>query len=320
MILKFICSSIFSIFFFTAVSANTFSSSARPDSSAGNSSSGDREVALILNQIQGKRLPESLEIVSAHFLGRKYQLGPLGEGNLGKYNQNPLFRLDRFDCTTLIETTMALATAKTSKDFEMQINRIRYHHAQMSYVDRNHFPELDWIPNNERAGLIRDITAEVASPGKAEIAHGLINKPAWYAHKQISEVIVPSAPLAQKQKLLSELRNEGANFRPETASLPYLGFDSLFKGKNPNFPNEELLGKIPSGTIVNLVREKWYLPKAGTELLISHQGLAIRKKDALYFRNASSSDAVVEDLPFAAYLAELIHNPTVVGINLLEVR
>jgi len=49
-----------------------------------------------------KRLPmdEGIRVFSALFLNKPYFLGPLGEGQHGKFDQSPLYRTDKFDCQT----------------------------------------------------------------------------------------------------------------------------------------------------------------------------------------------------------------------------
>ena len=45
------------------------------------------------------------------FLGRPYVRGALGEGPDGRFDKNPLFRFDCFDCLTYVNTVLALALA-----------------------------------------------------------------------------------------------------------------------------------------------------------------------------------------------------------------
>ncbi len=58
---------------------------------------------------QAASLPQRVEAISELFLGVPYKLGALGEGPGGEFDRDPLIRFDAFDCTTFVETVMALA-------------------------------------------------------------------------------------------------------------------------------------------------------------------------------------------------------------------
>lgn len=78
-----------------------------------------------------------------------------------------------------------------------------------------------------------------------------------------------------------------------------------------------MLAKIPSATIFNVVRENW--TPGGVAQAISHQGFVIQKADGTYMRHASEGRAIVEDR-LDLYFQKFLSSPTVVGINLLEIR
>ncbi|MFX7825307.1 N-acetylmuramoyl-L-alanine amidase-like domain-containing protein, partial [Acinetobacter baumannii] len=75
-------------------------------------------------------------------------LGNAGEGDRDVFDQDPLWRLDVFDCTTFVETVLAASLATDRAGFERELFDIRYHDGRVRYLSRNHFPETDWIPNN----------------------------------------------------------------------------------------------------------------------------------------------------------------------------
>src|SRR5688572_7398635 len=51
---------------------------------------------------------DALLKTAAFFLDAPYLLEPLGEGPDGVYSQEPLYRTDRFDCVTYVDTVLAL--------------------------------------------------------------------------------------------------------------------------------------------------------------------------------------------------------------------
>ncbi len=82
------------------------------------------------------------------YVGRPYIAGPLGEGEQGKYDKNPLFREDGFDCTTYVESVLAQYRSETEQsDFMENLLRIRYVDGKIGYFTRAHIMEAEWIPN-----------------------------------------------------------------------------------------------------------------------------------------------------------------------------
>ncbi len=260
-----------------------------------------------------------IEASSARFLGLPYLAGgPLGEGPSGVYDQDPLFRFDGFDCTTFVETVMALSLSKDQAGFEETLRRIRYDGGVVSYQTRNHFTDADWIPNNVRAGYVRDITAEVAGKEGALTASAVIDKAAWYRKMGLSTLSVPGASKDELAALLARLNAEGQNIRPETVTLPYVALDSIFTAGGG--VNQDLLDRIPSGAIGNVVRPNWDLTASiGTHMNVSHQFLVIRKDGRLLIRQASSTAKKVVDMELVDYLRPYLESSTIKGVNFLEI-
>ena len=74
--------------------------------------------------------------------------------------------LREFDCTTLVETTLALSRAvklydkPSFENFCEQLRNIRYRRGNIdSYTDRIHYFS-DWIYENETRGFLKDVTKE----------------------------------------------------------------------------------------------------------------------------------------------------------------
>ena len=271
----------------------------------------------IQNQIGtqvGRPAADRILDLGESLIGVPYVAGPLGEGPLGRYDRNPLFRFDGFDCTTFVETLTALSISDSWDDFQASLNRIRYKDGEVSFVARNHFTDLDWIPNNVRAGIYRDIT-EILAPGRTLVARAVIDKPAWYAKMPATRVQIPDLSEEGKQMLLVELRAEGLRFSPEEATVPYIPLAALF---GPD--GGAIFDRIPSGSVVDIVRPNWDLVALiGTHLNISHQGFAVRKNGVLYFLEASDVLKSVTMVPMADYLRPYLASPTIKGINVLEI-
>lgn len=241
---------------------------------------------------------KNLEKHSEKFLRIRYQDSPLGEGEKGLYDKDPLFRFDRFDCLTYVETVMAIYLAENNKKkFEKVLKKIRYKDGKISFPTRNHFMSADWIPNNIKQGYTTDITKKIA-PGQYKIASAFIQKSEWY----------------KKLKPPYFLHN-GEIANDSVASIPYIPTEKVINDQN-------LINRIPSGAIISIVRPNWNLKKAiGTTLNISHLGFVFHKTDGTtIFRHASSLKGRVVDVPLVAYLNELQKNPTIKGIHILKIR
>ena len=99
------------------------------------------------------------------YVGAPYVLDPLGEEVAP--DMDPLIRFDAFDCTTFVETVLSNGDVN-------KLNKIRYKDGQISFINRNHFIESDWLPNN--ADLVENISAHF---GKTAIRTVTINRSEW---------------------------------------------------------------------------------------------------------------------------------------------
>lgn len=184
-----------------------------------------------------------------------------------------------YDCTTFVETVGGLARSQDAQRLADSIISIRYHYGRTTYLNRNHFPEADWVPNNERAGILKDITVSVA--GRAGIvaswAHKEIDKLAWFK--------------SQDAKLDSRaLASVSIHDGKVDVELPYIPTSKLKK----------MTAHIPQGAIINFVRED----RKDKPVLISHQGFLIWKGGKPYFRHASAKKQITE-VPFFTYVRSM---------------
>ena len=276
-----------------------------------------RELNELIREGRGKPThAAAIEAVSAKLLGRPYKLGASGEGKFDAYDQDPLWRLDVFDCTTYVETVMAAVNARNPRGFERALYSVRYLHGRVSFVTRNHFPEADWIPRNESAGNIRDVTRELF-PDLARPTSIVISKARWYGAKTANDIEPRERDINERERLAAELRALAPGYSDEPVTLFYLPMQSFYVKHPENGtlePNLEVLRKVPSGAIFNIVREGW-MP-GGHPLAISHQGFLVQKPDGLYMRHASVNKQVMEDR-IDEYFRRFLESPTVRGINIL---
>lgn len=258
-------------------------------------------------------IQKRLDLISKIFVGFPYgKGGPLGEGENGRFDQDPLYRFDAFDCTTYVETIMSLALARDVNEFEVHQDKIRYEDGIVDYLKRNHFTDLQWIPNNIENGYMNEFTYNVVSPSEVKIAEALINFPGWLRSHKIGQIIVPNAP-EERQSRLEELHSLASSYPTSVARVPYVEISKILA-------KPTILNKIPSGAVVNFVRPNWDLTEAaGTHQNISHQGFLFRIGKVLYLRHASTSGKV-EQLPFIEYLAKFRNHATLKGVHFMTVN
>lgn len=275
-----------------------------------NSYREDAKLLLTLNHhVEGTI--QRLDTFSGKFVGFPYgKNGPLGEGPDGLYDQDPLYRFDTFDCTTYVETIMALAFARDVDSFEKTLDHIRYKDGVIGYLTRNHFTDLQWIPFNIQNGMMEDITTEVYA--RTKTAEALINFPGWIRSIKTSQLVLPLFSQEEKELRLAELHQEADFYSPEIARLPYIAIKDIL-----NSP--KILNQIPHGAVVNFVRPNWDLTReAGTHQNISHQGFLFRSGKNLYLRHASTGGRV-ENILFIDYLKKFANHPTLKGIHLMKI-
>jgi len=283
-----------------------------------NAFASDREqAAKIIESLSiQSTLLSKMDAASARFIGLPYGAGgPLGEGETGRYDQDPLYRFDTFDCTTYVETIISLALSQDVDEFEQHMDKIRYENSQVDYLSRNHFPSLQWIPNNIENGLFQEINDLVLPRNAQLIAEAVINIPGWLKKIKIEEIRVPSASREEKQALLEELQGLSSQYEPKTAKLNYLPISTLLK-------TPIALKKIPSGSVVNFVRPNWDLTDSiGTHMNVSHQGLVFQLKGKTYLRHASvGAEKKVVEIELIEYLKKFDNHPTLKGIHLMKLQ
>ena len=99
-----------------------------------------------------------VESISRQFLGRPYVTNPL----IGSVDIPEVFTAGMdgirggFDCVTYVETVVARSYSRNLKDYAAILRRIRYKSGRVDWKLRNHYM-TNWIRNNARAGLIRNV-------------------------------------------------------------------------------------------------------------------------------------------------------------------
>lgn len=154
----------------------------------------------------------------------------------------------------------------------------------------------DWIPNNIKQGYVTDITKELA-PGKYKTATAFIQKSEWY-----------------KKLKPAYFLHTGDKVKDNYVSIPYIPTESVINDSN-------LINRIPTGSIISIVRPNWDLRIAiGTALNISHVGFLIHTKNGPVFRHASQLNDRVSEVSFLKYLKGIEDSETIKGIHVLKIN
>lgn len=282
----------------------------------------NKEIHLLYDKLQKNNQINSTEkklyFISNYFLGKPYLLGALGEGDRGKYDQFPLYRTDAFDCITYVETVLALTFSNNLHEFKKTLPKLRYKDGIISYPTRNHFPSVDWNPNNQKQNFLKDITKTINEKnGKRayKMAEAIIDKPSFYAHLKEGNLRVHNSNTSEKTNLLNEMRKEGAQFKPVLGKIPFIPLSVLFSQSGQ--PNNFIFNQIPNGSIIEIVRPNWDLTKViGTHQNVSHIGFVFIEKGELIFRDASYLKKAISNTPLIEYLRKYINSKTIKGINI----
>jgi hypothetical protein len=106
-------------------------------------------------RVEGERVADRIERRTRPLLGRPYAASPLGEG-AGR-DADPRIRFDAFDCTTWVETALALAQCDDRTLLE-RLDVIRYEGGEVDFARRRHLVSAQWVPGLEELGLVRRST------------------------------------------------------------------------------------------------------------------------------------------------------------------
>lgn len=193
--------------------------------------------------------------------------------------------LRAFDCTTYLETVLALAfahhalppnapAAQVEPQFRRYLTKLRYRNGQIDgYASRLHYFS-DWLRDNQRKGLLTDLTPSL--PG-----HMLVAKPVSYMTQATYHYPPLRDPAVFRRMALAE------------ADLNQQSFYFIPK-KNIRLAERQLR----EGDIVMLTA-------ARPGLDMKHVGLAVRQPNGrIYLLHASSEQGrvVISDQPLSDYV------------------
>lgn len=205
------------------------------------------------------------------FLGKPYVHHTLD----GNSTEQLVVNVDAFDCTTFLETTLALALASHQSPalvgpqdalFRKYLTRLRYRNGHIDgYASRLHYFS-DWLYDNERKGLIRDVTREIGGVR--------VSKPVSYMTAATHKYPHLRDPAIYKQVALTE------------AAISQQPFYFI-----PKKQIYDIEANLKDGDIVMLTA-------ARPGLDMKHVGFALWQNGRVYLLHASSQEGQVMITPY----------------------
>lgn len=232
-----------------------------------------------LQLINGENLGDSLAFVGKSFLDIPYVEKTLEIGD----KETLVINLRELDCTTFVEnalvfTSMLKKEQSDFEDFTETLETVRYRNGVLNgYSSRLHY-FTDWIRDNEKKGLVKDITSELG---------GVEHKKAinfMGTHRNLYPFLTQDQNYAAILEAEAELAKE---------SLCVLTQDEIAS-------NEHM---IQSGDIIALATSIKGLD-------VTHTGIAIREADErIHLLHASISGSVrITKEPLVDYLKKIKSN------------
>ncbi len=232
-----------------------------------------------LKKIEATSLGDTLVQVGKSFLGTPYVEKTLEVGN----KETLVINFGGLDCTTFVENVLTFGItlknqAQSFPDFASNLETIRYRNGKVNgYPSRLHY-FTDWIRNNEKKLLVKDITSELGG-----VEH---NKPINFmgTHRNLYPFLADDKNYEAILEVEAELAKESLCILPQN-----------------QIESQEQL--IHSGDIIALATSI-------NGLDVTHTGIAIQHKGRLHLLHASSKNGEVEisEEPLADYLKGIKSN------------
>lgn len=243
---------------------------------------------ILVKSVNIENSGERIGSIGRSFIGTPYVAHTLeGETEMLRIN------VDELDCTTFVETVIALAYTAGEKrtswrDFIYNLERFRYRDGKLNgYASRLHYIS-DWIINNSYRGNIVEVTNRLPS-------HRYLIKTIDYmsAHRDSYPALADSATFEKIKGVEMGYRNH---------RYPYV--------KSQFLSSKEVKAALKEGDVVALT--------CGLkDLDVSHMGIIVIEKGEPYLLHASSSHGKVEitNVPLSEFMKK---NRSLTGIRVIR--
>lgn len=237
-----------------------------------------------------REAPGNVERIARLFLDTPYAAGTLEHNEKETLTVN----LDSLDCTTFVETVLALAYTSREgrqswRDFTYNLRRIRYRHGEVNgYASRLHYIS-EWIVDNIARGNIIEITSTFS-----DVKYGVKSLDYMTSHHNAYPALADSANFAAMKNVEAGLSNH---------RYPYLKGNSL-KAK-------KLAEQLQPGDIICFTT-------ATKGLDVTHMAIVtiIDKVPHIIHASRSAGKVAIDPLPLTDYVRRNRNE----GIRILRLR
>ena len=146
----------------------------------------------VSKDLADKPIGDVITVVGKSFLGTDYIAHTLEVGD----SEQLVINLTGLDCTTFLENTFVFSRLikegkTTFKDYENELEKIRYRDGKLDqYPSRLHYFS-DWIYNNTHKGIVKDITKEIGGePIKFDVGF-MSENPKYYVQLKENPDFIP---------------------------------------------------------------------------------------------------------------------------------
>lgn len=264
------------------------------------------ELSNYFEKIKDKSTLEKIEGAVEFFKDTPSGLDPLGEG--AGVDSDPLFSTKIFDCTTYVETLLAIGLSKTYPEIQKNLNKLRYQNGLPDYFQRNHFMVSEWIPENTKKGFVINITESLTpDAGAFRFAKRQLNKTIWFFHRVID--------LLEKQKKSSDEILAQLKIVPHQSNR--MEQTKFLKAEVLRADKGVIFEKLPPVSIIMFIRN---IPTSPT--LVSHMGFLIKRDSKLILSHAPQAKPWrLQTLPIEDYLTDMdSHRAPVEGVLILKIE
>ena len=231
-----------------------------------------------------------VEFIGREFIGTPYKSGTL-EGSPEALTVN----LEEMDCTTFVETVVALAlTVENHRcswiDFLDMLETIRYRNGYADgYASRLHYIS-DWVITNTHRGYIKDVTDRIP---QSDVQIKTLD----FMSRNRSKY-----PALSDSATFEGIKNMEVGYRSHR--FPYI--------KSARLSSKPIINALKGGDIVALTTKT-------NGLDVSHVGILVIEKDGPHLLHASSKEGkvVIDKLPLTEYMRKA-HQLT--GIRVLRLQ
>lgn len=231
-----------------------------------------------------------VEFIGREFIGTPYKSGTL-EGSPEALTVN----LEEMDCTTFMETVVALAlTVENHRcswiDFLDMLETIRYRNGYADgYASRLHYIS-DWVITNTHRGYIKDVTDRIP---QSDVQIKTLD----FMSRNRSKY-----PALSDSATFEGIKNMEVGYRSHR--FPYI--------KSARLSSKPIINALKGGDIVALTTKT-------NGLDVSHVGILVIEKDGPHLLHASSKEGkvVIDKLPLTEYMRKA-HQLT--GIRVLRLQ